>query len=201
MSGMPSWISGRGQETLPDDREWSGGPPDVRELLGDSSGCPGVVGRLSRMSLRGGSPSRMSGSCRETLLDACEGWGALPDVRQLSGGPPGCPGVVGSPSQMSGSGRESLPDVWEWSGGSPGCPGVVVRLSWISRSGRKALPDVWEWKGGPPGCQRVVGRRSRMSGSGRKAPRMSGIVRIALPDVRGWSGGPLGCSGVVGRPF
>ena len=36
---------------------------------------------------------------------------AHPDVWELSEGPPGCPGVVRSPSHMSGSGREALPDV------------------------------------------------------------------------------------------
>ena len=36
------------------------------------------------------------------------------------------------PSQMTGSGRESLPDVWEWSRGPLGCPGVVRRLSRMS---------------------------------------------------------------------
>ena len=53
------------------------------------------------------------------------GWEAVPDVRELmvgphgwSGVPPGCPGVVGRPSrvvgwpsQMSGSGQETVPDV------------------------------------------------------------------------------------------
>ena len=36
--------------------------------------------------------TRMSGSY----------WEALPDVREWSEDPPGCPGVVGRPSQMSG---------------------------------------------------------------------------------------------------
>ena len=53
----------------------------------------------------------MSGSGRE----------ALPNVREGSGDPPGCPGVIGRPSQMSGRGREALPDIWEWSGDPPGC--------------------------------------------------------------------------------
>ena len=44
---------------------------------------------------------------------------ALPDVWEWSGGPPGCPGVVGRPFQMNGSGSEALPDVWEWLGGPP----------------------------------------------------------------------------------
>ena len=37
----------------------------------------------------------MTGSGLETLLD----------VRQLPGGPPGCPAVVGKPSRMSGNDR------------------------------------------------------------------------------------------------
>ena len=45
---------------------------------------------------------------------------SLPDVREWSGGPTGCPGVVLIPARMSGwtsrmfgSGRKSLPDVQE----------------------------------------------------------------------------------------
>ena len=66
-------------------------------------------------------PSRMSGSCRKALPEVPDalpdfpvGCEALPDVRQLSVGPPGCPVVVKSPSRMSGSGREALPVVREW---------------------------------------------------------------------------------------
>ena len=87
---------------------------------------------------------------------------ALPNVREWSGGPPGCPGVVGMSSQMSGSGqeslsdvREALPDVRVWSRGPPGCPRVVG-------SGREAHLDVWKWSG-------VVGSPSRMSRSGSEA--------------------------------
>ena len=74
----------------------------------------------------------MSGSGLMALTDVREWSGGphgclepLPDVREWFGGPPGYPGVVGSPSRMSGSGREALPNVWEWLGGPPGCPGVV----------------------------------------------------------------------------
>ena len=111
----------------------------------------------------------MSGSGREILPDVPEWWEALLDVRQLSGVPPdvrealpvlwessgdhpGCPGVVGRPSRMSGSGWEALPDVREWSGGPPGCPGVVGRPSRMFGSGREALPDVQEWSGYPTVC-------------------------------------------------
>ena len=92
---------GSGREAFPDIREWSGGPPDVRVWLGGPPGCPGVVGRLFRMSVSGGRPSQMFGSGRETL----------PDVWVWSRGPPGYPGVVGRPSRMSGSCREAFPHV------------------------------------------------------------------------------------------
>ena len=52
MIGRPSQMSGSGWEALPDVREWSGGPP----------GYPGVVAKLSRMSVIG----------RETLLNVRE---------------------------------------------------------------------------------------------------------------------------------
>ena len=58
--------------------------------------------------------SRMSGSGWEALLDVREYREALSDVREWSGGPPGCPGMVGRPSWMSSSGREALSDVREW---------------------------------------------------------------------------------------
>ena len=66
------------------------------------------------------------------------GWEALADVREWSAGPRRCPGVVGMPSRMSGSGREC-------SCGPPGCPGVVVRPFRIFGSARVALLDVREW--------------------------------------------------------
>ena len=86
----------------------------------------------------------MSRSGREAIPHVRGGRETLSDVRQLTGGPPGSPGVVGRPSQMSGSGREVLPDVREWSGGPPGCLGVVRRPSQKFESGRVALPDVRE---------------------------------------------------------
>ena len=52
----------------------------------------------------------MSGSGQESLSD----------VREWSGVPPRCPGVVGRPSWMSGGGREVLLDYWEWCEGRPG---------------------------------------------------------------------------------
>ena len=73
----------------------------VRELLGVSpgrlGGQPGGLGMVetpTRMSLKGGRPSRLSGSGRV----------AVSDVRECSEGPPGCPGVVYRLSQKSGSG-------------------------------------------------------------------------------------------------
>ena len=84
-------MSGSGREALPNVCEWSGGLP----------GCPGVVGRPSRMFERGlealpnvwgdQGPSRMSRSGRKFL----------PNVREWSGVSPGCPRVVGRRSQMS----------------------------------------------------------------------------------------------------
>ena len=59
--------------------------------------------------------------------------------------------LVGMPTQISGSGRESLLNVREGSGGPPECPGVVRRPSDMTKSGREALPDVREWSGGPLG--------------------------------------------------
>ena len=40
----------------------------------------------------------MSASCQK----------AIPDVREWSGGPPGCPSVIERPTRMFGSGREAL---------------------------------------------------------------------------------------------
>ena len=90
---------------------------------------------------------------------------ALADVREWLEGPPKCPGVVGRPSRMAGSGgkplqisgssRESLPDIREWSGGPSGYPEVVGRTSTTNRmfgSGRENLWDVWERQGDLPRC-------------------------------------------------
>ena len=102
------------------------------------------------------------------------GWETLPDIREWSNGPPGCTGVIGSPTQMSASVREALRDVREWSGGPFRCPGS------------------------PPRCLGVVGRISRLSGVGGRPFRMSGRPswisksgQFTLPYVREWSGGPL----------
>ena len=72
----------------------------------------------------------MSGSGRNSLLD----------VREWTGGPLECSGVVGRPAQMSGNNRDTL----------PGCLAVVGRPSRMSGSCRKTLPDVREWSGGYP---------------------------------------------------
>ena len=168
----------------------------------------GVVGSPSR---KFGRPSWRSANGRDTLPDVPEGWEAFLDVRQLSGGPPGCaegppscPGVVGWPFWMSVSGRETLLNVRE--------------ASRMSSSGweplpnvREALSDVRECSNGPLGCLRVVGRFSRKSGRGweahtdvREWTGDPGDVREwweALTNAREWLGVPHGCSGVVGRPF
>ena len=78
-------MSGSGRLALPDVWEWSGVPP------GCSGGPPGFLGVIEM-------PSQMSGS----------DWDALPDVRQLSGGPL---------------------DFREWSGDFPGCSGAFRRSS------------------------------------------------------------------------
>ena len=109
-------MSGSDRETLLEVQEWSGGP----------HGCPGMVGR----------PSRMSGSGRETVRYV---WEAFPEVREWSRGPPKCLGVDERPSQMSVSCPEvweTLPDVQE----PPGSPGVVRSSSRMSVSGWEALP-------------------------------------------------------------
>ena len=80
----------------------------------------------------------MYGSGRETLSN----------VREWSGVNPGCPGVVGKPSQMSGSGR---------------------KVCQMSGRGRKAISNVREWSGDHAECLGMVGRPSRMSGSGQEA--------------------------------
>ena len=59
---------------------------------------------------------------------------ALPDNREWSRGHLGWSGVVGWPSQVSGSLWKVFPDVREWSRGTPGCPGVVESLSRMSGS-------------------------------------------------------------------
>ena len=70
-----------------------------------------MVERPPRYPGEVGSPSRMSGSGRESLTDVRERSETLPDVQDWSGIPSGCPGVVGRPSRMTGSGRDALPDV------------------------------------------------------------------------------------------
>ena len=94
-------MTGSHREAFPDVREWSGSP----------TGCPGVVGRPSWMSINGREAIPDDQLCSETLLV----------VRYCSGSPPVNPGVVGRPtrmsgssrrpSQMSGSGRLTLSDV------------------------------------------------------------------------------------------
>ena len=173
---------------------------DVRERLGGPPRCSAVVGRLSQMTERGGKPSRMSRRLRGYL------------------------GVVGRPSWMSGSGRNTLPEVLEGPLGCPGVvggppryprvvscppeyPGVVGRPCRMSASG-----GMLSWMSGSlHGCPGVFEKPSRMSGRtiqmfGRSS-RMSVTVQKALPDIREallnvqkWSRGSLGCPRVVRRP-
>ena len=88
----------------------------------------------------------MSGSVRkalpnvqEALLNVRSGWKALTNVRELSGDPPGCPGVIERPSRMIGSGRKTLPNVRK----------VLMD---IQEKGWMALPEVREWSADTPGC-------------------------------------------------
>ena len=83
----------------------------------------------------------MDGNCRGAHLEGRE---ALLKDREWSVGRPKGPGVVGKqsrwsgvvgrPSQRTGSGQEALPKSWEG----------VGRLSRRAGGGRQALPDVWE---------------------------------------------------------
>ena len=66
----------------------------------------------------------------------------FPNVREWSGCPPGCLGVVGIPFRMSRSGRENLPDV------------------------KEALSDIREQSGGPPRCPVLVDWPSQMYETG-----------------------------------
>ena len=91
-----------------------------------------------------GMPSRMSGSVWEALPNVPVWWEALSNVRQFLGGPLSCPGVVGTPSQLSESDREALPNVREWPGGLQECPRVVGRPSQMSGSVWEAFPDFWQ---------------------------------------------------------
>ena len=144
-----------------------------------------------------GGPSWMSNSCRE----------ALSYVREWSGDPPSCSGVV-----------EALSDVWELSGippgslrGQPGVQGMVSRMFLrggkpfrMSGSCRVALPDVREavpvvreWSGGPLGCPGVFGRPFQIFG---RPSQMFESGREIFPDVQEWSRGPPRYPGVVRRP-
>ena len=84
-------MSGSTREALPDVREtvqvvwmWLGDPPG---FPGAPTGCPVVVGCLSRMSKSGW----------EAHPDDREWSLALQDVQKWSGGPSGYSGVVGRP--------------------------------------------------------------------------------------------------------
>ena len=75
----------------------------------------------------------------------------------MSRRPCGCPGVVGRPYRMSGSGWVALPDAREWSGVPCRCQGEFGRLSRMSgrpsrMSGNvlKALSNVRECSEGYP---------------------------------------------------
>ena len=75
-------------------------------------------------------------------------WESIPNGREWSRDPTRGPGVVGKPSRMTGSSRETMPEVGD------GC---------------EALPEGREWSGGPTRGPRVVGTPSILAGSGREA--------------------------------
>ena len=138
-------------------------------------GCLVVVGMPSRLTGRASRPSRMSGSWRPSQISG-SGWESLSNVREWSedaaerpgvvGGPPGCPGVVGThcrtsrsggrPSRISRSCRETLSDV------------------------REALSNVWECSEGPPGCPGGFSDHSRTS---VRASRTHPVIQEGLPDI------------------
>ena len=69
---------------------------------------------------------------------------AIPNVREWSRDPLGCPGVMGGPlgcPGVVGGPPGSLGVV----GGPPGCPEVVWMPSRMSGSGRQTLPNVPKW--------------------------------------------------------
>ena len=138
----------------------------------------------------------MFGSGREAFPESGSHPEALPDVREWSGGLPGCPGVFGWPSRMCSRSKVALPDVGSSPGcpelvwNSPRCPGLGRRSSSMSKCGREAHPDnlerlcrppaVRESSGGPPVCPGVVGRPPRCPGVVRRPSRMYGSGREAL---------------------
>ena len=83
----------------------------------------------------------MSRSGWKALPDIREWSGALSDIREFSGDPPGSAGVVGSPSRISGSGREAFPNVRK---ALPVCTGVVKRPSQMSGNIQNTLSDLRE---------------------------------------------------------
>ena len=71
------------------------------------------------MSGSSGSQSLMTGSGSKALSDVQEWSGCPPRYPRVVPGPPGCPGMVGRPCQMSESGQDFVLDVRKWSGDPP----------------------------------------------------------------------------------
>ena len=171
-----SRMSDSGREALPNVREWLGGSAGCPGVVRGPSKSPGVVRRPTQMSGSGRRPSRMSGSGREDCRMSGSYRKAIPNVREY---------------------QEVLPDVRARSGSSLECPGVVERPSWMPGCGREALPDDQEWSRDHPRCQggltferasrtfemssRMSGRPSRMF---ERPIHMFGSVREALWYVR-----------------
>ena len=129
----------------------------------------------------------------------------LPNVQELSGAPQGCPGVVGTPFRMSGSGRETLPDSRK---SLPTTPGHLREDPDRSRTAERAFRPLPDIRAGLPDIQEGPSEHSRTSEraswtSERDSPPLPAI-RVGLPTPPGHLGGPpehSRTSGRVSRPL
>ena len=105
----------------------------------------------------------MFGSGREVIPNVCKWLGVLP----------GCPGVAGRPSRISGTNREA-----SWMSGN--C-GEALRMS---ESGRETLPVVREWWVALPEVRELSRASPRCPGGPLECARVLGSGRKAIPNVR-----------------
>ena len=110
----PSQQFGSGREAIPDVREWSGGPPEIRECLPITPGSPEAIPVAREWS-------RVPPGCPEEVARPSRmfrsGRDAIPDVRELLVDPPGCPETLPEDRRhfrMYGSGQEALAALREW---------------------------------------------------------------------------------------
>ena len=122
MVKRPSRRAESGRETLPEDREWSGGPSEE-----GSRGALRRLGVVGRSSQRVGRTSRRARSDRKPGLDGREwsggplrgsvgptkGSGCTPEGPGVVGRPTRGLGVVRRPSQRDWSSQKALPKVQE----------------------------------------------------------------------------------------